>query len=630
MIQLIKRWAGCLAGLFWAWCLSAQPNLSRVEYYIDIDPGYGKATAISFTPGTSLSNIGINNNPASLTSGVHIFGIRAQNTNGGWSLDNKWLFAKPYPADSTSPVPNLKLVEYYIDKDPGYGKATAISFTPGTSLSNIGININPNSLSNGVHLLGIRAQNANGGWSLDNKWLFAKPYPVDSTGPGPIPNLKQVEYYIDKDPGFGKGIPVAIDAVTNLPNFKLPINIAGLSHGSHNLFIRSKNINGGWSLDNEFSFTVSSTIAAPAIIVNSVSNKAPCNKDTLSVSYQADGTYNAGNIFRAELSDANGSFAAPRVIGSYTGTGNTIILCPLPDNLPGGNKYRVRVSSTNPVVTGVTGNDSLTIHVRPATPTITGDSNVNASLTYPYSVPAITGSTWTWIAPAATITQTANTANLLWNTPGQPQTIKLIQTDQYGCRADTSRKNVNVYPLRINTFKFSSLSPCPGSSFVITAKAYGAYKAGNVFTAQLSAATGSFSSPVNIGKDSIHPIGNAQLVTINATMPGSQTNGTGYRVRIIGSYPVVTSADNGQNIIVNGKPDTPSTISGPKTVTSNQAGLIYAVIGKAGLTYTWTVPTGAVINSGQGTASIRVTWGVTSGSVLFKASDAFGVSAICD
>src|SRR5258708_611712 len=316
MIELIKRWAGCLAGLFWAWCLSAQPNLSRVEYYIDIDPGYGKATAISFTPGNSLTNIALNINPASLTSGVHILGIRARDANGGWSLDNKWLFAKPYPADSTSPVPNLKQVEYYIDKDPGYGKATAISFTPGTSLSNIGININPASLTSGVHIFGIRAQNTNGGWSLDNKWLFAKPYPADSTSP--IPNLKLVEYYIDKDPGFGKGIPVAIDAVTNLPNFKLPINIAGLSHGSHNLFIRSKNINGGWSLDNEFSFTVSSTIAAPAIIVNSVSNKAPCNKDTLTVSYQADATYNAGNIFRTDLIDANGSFATPIVILFYT------------------------------------------------------------------------------------------------------------------------------------------------------------------------------------------------------------------------------------------------------------------------------------------------------------------------
>jgi hypothetical protein len=136
MIQFIKRCAGCCAGLLWAWCLSAQPNISRVEYYIDTDPGYGKATAIAFTAGPNLINLTLNINPASVANGVHVLGIRAQDANGHWSLDNKWLFARPFPADSTGPgpVPNLNRVEYYLDADPGYGKATAISFTTGTRL----------------------------------------------------------------------------------------------------------------------------------------------------------------------------------------------------------------------------------------------------------------------------------------------------------------------------------------------------------------------------------------------------------------------------------------------------------------------------------------------------------------
>lgn len=185
MIQNIKRWVWCLAGLIWASSLSAQPNLNRVEYYIDMDPGYGQATSIPFPPGPSLTNFALNLNPGSLTSGVHILGIRARDANGGWSLDNKWLFVKPYPADSTGPgpVPNLNKIEYYLDTDPGYGKATAIPFSPGTGVANAALNINPGSVTSGVHILCIRAQDANGRWSLDNKWLFARPYPSDSTGP---------------------------------------------------------------------------------------------------------------------------------------------------------------------------------------------------------------------------------------------------------------------------------------------------------------------------------------------------------------------------------------------------------------------------------------------------------------
>src|SRR5258708_38993115 len=106
-------------------------------------------------------------------------------------MHRNWLFTVYYSALFTRPVPNLKQVEYFIDKDTGYCKVTDISFTPGARLSNIGININPASLTSGVHIFGIRAQNTNGGWSLDNKWLFAKPYPADSTSPGPILNLVQ-------------------------------------------------------------------------------------------------------------------------------------------------------------------------------------------------------------------------------------------------------------------------------------------------------------------------------------------------------------------------------------------------------------------------------------------------------
>ncbi len=31
-------------------------------------------------------------------------------------------------------------------------------------------------LNQGVHIVGIRSRDANGAWSIDNKWLFLKPY----------------------------------------------------------------------------------------------------------------------------------------------------------------------------------------------------------------------------------------------------------------------------------------------------------------------------------------------------------------------------------------------------------------------------------------------------------------------
>ncbi len=715
MKQIIKRSATCCIGLLWAWCLSAQPNITRVEYYIDIDPGYGNATSISITPGTNLSNLTVNINPSTVSYGAHQLYIRARDANGAWSHDNVWVFARPYPTDTTTagPVPKLVRVEYYIDADPGYGNATPVSFTPGTNLSDLTVNINPSTLTNGVHLFCIRALDSAGHWSHDNTWLFAKPYPTDSTVAGPKPNLKQVEYYIDTDPGYGNGVPVAINAVTNLPDFKLPINIMGLTAATHKLYIRSRDANGAWSLDNKYIFTVSTAITGSSIVTNSVTKKTLCAKDTLKVSYHVKGTYNSGNVFNVELSDATGSFASPLIIGSYTGTGNTIITCVIPMHITSGTLYRVRVSSTNPVVTGITGSDSLIIHDAPVAQTITGASNANVSLTYSYSVPFVAGDSWTWIVPAATVTPTADSAMLLWNTAGQPQTIKVVETNSYGCAADTSIKYVNVYPLRIDTVRISTTTPCPGGSFVVTAKAFGVYNAGNVFTAQLSDSLGSFANAVNIGTDTLSPVGNAQPVSINATMPLPLPNGTAYLIRVVSNSPAATGLDSFQNItianlgasgiirgqkdnlcggvnnikytadsvanataynwsvpagctIVSGqgtvqikvnfpanynlgyitvkasnscgttgtdslkviaKPGIPK-ISGPKKVNANQAGIVYSTVAVPGLTYTWTVPAGAVITGGQGTSSIMVTWGTAAGPVSLYATNSCGSSGI--
>jgi hypothetical protein len=46
----------------------------------------------------------------------------------------------------------------------------------------------------------------------------------------------------------------------------------------------------------------------------------------------------------------------------------------------------------------------------------------------------------------------------------------------------------------------------------------------------------------------------------------------------------------------------------------------------SGLTYNWTVPAGATINSGQGTNAINANWGTTAGNVSVTASNSCGIS----
>ena len=56
-------------------------------------------------------------------------------------------------------------------------------------------------------------------------------------------------------------------------------------------------------------------------------------------------------------------------------------------------------------------------------------------------------------------------------------------------------------------------------------------------------------------------------------------------------------------------------IDGDDTVFEGDTGKVYSMTDVAGATYTWSVPAGATITSGQGTHSITVDWGTTSGDV---------------
>jgi hypothetical protein len=70
-----------------------------------------------------------------------------------------------------------------------------------------------------------------------------------------------------------------------------------------------------------------------------------------------------------------------------------------------------------------------------------------------------------------------------------------------------------------------------------------------------------------------------------------------------------------------------SAISGPTTVCAGAQGVVYSTTALPGVTtYTWTMPPGAVITSGQGTTSVTVDFGFTGGGVMIGD---IGVSGSC-
>lgn len=99
-----------------------------------------------------------------------------------------------------------------------------------------------------------------------------------------------------------------------------------------------------------------------SITTDPISPLSYCPGALVSVSYSITGTFNAGNVFTAQLSDENGSFASPVDIGSVTSQSSGTISATIPSSgIVDGNGYRIRVVSSDPVYTGTDNGSDISI-----------------------------------------------------------------------------------------------------------------------------------------------------------------------------------------------------------------------------------------------------------------------------
>lgn len=104
-----------------------------------------------------------------------------------------------------------------------------------------------------------------------------------------------------------------------------------------------------WCHVDNFSFISSSNTVTTAPILGSPF----CACGSINVPFTSTGTFNAGNIYTALLSDATGSFANATIIGTLASTSNAgTIICNIPCNVAAGVGYQVQVVSSSPVSSG--------------------------------------------------------------------------------------------------------------------------------------------------------------------------------------------------------------------------------------------------------------------------------------
>ncbi len=238
------RWSLCDVSSFYKLGFSqgSLPLLTKLEYFLDTDPGFGLGTNISFVPAANISNLQFNIPLGSVTPGFHTLYVRGKDASGHWSMTQVSSFFNL--ALSALPLPQVTTAEFFLDADPGFGMGINVPVAPSTNISNLQFPIDLTAVSNGFHVMYVRAKDARGRWSHSNVGTFFK----SALSPAVLPDLTMAEYFIDSDPGFGLGSNIPVTPAPNISNLPFTINLASVTTGFHTLYVRAKDANGRWAL----------------------------------------------------------------------------------------------------------------------------------------------------------------------------------------------------------------------------------------------------------------------------------------------------------------------------------------------------------------------------------------------
>ncbi|RYZ33460.1 MAG: PKD domain-containing protein, partial [Sphingobacteriales bacterium] len=160
-----------------------------------------------------------------------------------------------------------------------------------------------------------------------------------------------------------------------------------------------------------------------------------------------------------------------------------------------------------------------------------------------------------------------------------------------------------------------SQSTCAGNAFAIPFAVNMPYGSNNTFTAQLSDVNGNFANPVTIGT-----LTGSNSDTIHATIPASAAVGNSYRVRILASSPLDTSAASGTSFRIGRVPEISFSIIGEKE-TCKGIKTYTASSTTPNVQYTWSLNGGGTLDSIGTTAN--VTW-TTAGSYVLSLTPSNG------
>ncbi|MFK7953201.1 MAG: cadherin domain-containing protein [Ekhidna sp.] len=230
-------------------------TLNQAEYFINEDPGVGNGNQLTITGAASLDE-SFTFSTEGLAVGNHMLYVRTKEAGDSWS------FARSIPFFVQDTVKDVAFseerfivaAEYFIDTESSAGNGTSIPVTTAGIIDDT-FTLDTEGLVPGEHKVFVRTKDDSGIWSLTKELSFYVQDTVLFVPKVQSNFIVAAEYFIDTAVAVGKGIAIPVNIANELDR-KFTVQTAGLSTGTHTVFVRTRSNDGLWSLQKQLEFVV--------------------------------------------------------------------------------------------------------------------------------------------------------------------------------------------------------------------------------------------------------------------------------------------------------------------------------------------------------------------------------------
>ncbi|MEP7263522.1 MAG: T9SS type A sorting domain-containing protein [Bacteroidota bacterium] len=398
------------------------------------------------------------------------------------------------------------------------------------------------------------------GAAYGDDWQMATNYPIIRLTSGT--NVYYARTFNWNSTGVRRG------NAADTTSFTLPV---GIPAGTYSLVVTANGIS-----SNPVSFTTPTPVSFTGLAANYQTGNAPVTLTGVPAGGVFSGPGISGNVFSPATAGAGGPYTITyTVCASSTTHQTTVGGCALP---------------TIPASISVTG----------------GSAKVCPGDVRTYSTPLVAGVTYQWSVPAGAAInngQGTRTISVTYNNNFVANgVISVMKVNACGnSPAKTLAVNRNV----------------AGTPSAITGSTYGLCSGLNKIYSITPVAGVTYQWTVPAGATIVNGQG-TNSITVN--FPATAFTGA-VSVKAVNAC----GAGAARNLTVRSVPATAVSITGPITACANQQNVAYSTAAIATATsYNWTVPTGSVITSGQGSNSIVMRYGTVGGNVRVRAANTCG------